>query len=460
MRSHFNTEKIFHDLDRYISSSRMSFEELLSMMVGIPTVSADPACRRNIDRAADFAVDIIKNFGGHGDRYDTDGNPVVVGSFQISEKAPWITIYNHLDVQPAGEEGWETDPFNFYKKGDVYYGRGCTDDKGPALTALFAARFAFEKRIPVNIRLLWECEEEIGSPSFEDFLETHRGMLRSDCIIISDTVWISRKRPAISYFLRGLLAVSMRLETAERESHSGLTGGAARNPLAELCDVISKLHDAHSGRVKIPGFYKDVRRVSEREMRDFISSGFSLREFMRVHGLRSLRSRERRETLLRIWGSPTFEVHVINSSYPGPALKTVVPSWAEAKISMRLVPDQDPHSIFRILKGHVKRLNPDIKLRGLAFLHPFSGERSGVYADAVARAIKYGFGKRPVFVREGGSIGAVLSLKRYLKAPVIFMGLSLPEHNYHGPNENFDWGQASGGIKSFVYLFSELSKVF
>ncbi|MEM7828560.1 MAG: M20/M25/M40 family metallo-hydrolase, partial [Candidatus Aenigmatarchaeota archaeon] len=400
--------KKLENLDNYIESIIVSFEEDLSKLISYPTVSSDPSLKEKILEASHYASELLRASGFGVEIFENGGNPVVIGSYERGRKLPWITIYNHLDVQPAQEEGWITDPFVMRKIDNRYYGRGSTDDKGPALVALYAARYAMENSFPVNLRFIWEFEEEIGSPSFEAFLKSKKNKLKSDLIVVSDTIWISRKKPAISYFLRGLVGATLRIETAEKEVHSGLTGGAARNPLSEICEVISKIHDARTGLIKIPGFYKDVRKPKEQEMKDFLSSGFSVRDFMKSHGLKSLRCTDRQEVIKRIWTMPTFEVHVINSSYPGPALKTVIPSWAEAKVSMRIVPDQDPHRIYKLFKDYVERINSDIIVKPAAFIHPFFGKREGKFAKLIFDAISFGFRKRPVFVREGGSIGAVV----------------------------------------------------
>jgi acetylornithine deacetylase/succinyl-diaminopimelate desuccinylase-like protein len=345
----------------------------------------------------------------------------------------------------------------FHCNGDRYLGRGTTDDKGPALTALLAARFAVQHGVPLNIQFIWELEEEIGSPHFAHFVRKQRPALNCDSVLVSDTVWLSRSKPAVPYGLRGLLALVLRLETASKDCHSGLTGGAARNPVGELADLIARCYDARTGRVKIKGFYDDVQRPSRAELENFLSSGFSLTAFRKVHGLKKLRTRDLRETVQAIWSKPTFEVHGISGGYQGPGVKTVVPAWAEAKISMRLVPNQDPTHLFALVRDFVKRHNPDVKIAQSGLLQPYLGAFSGFYAEAVREAVHFGFGKSPRFIREGGSIGAVVTLDQRLQAPIVFLGLSLPDHGYHAPNENFDWQQASGGMRAFVKYFETLA---
>jgi acetylornithine deacetylase/succinyl-diaminopimelate desuccinylase-like protein len=251
----------------------------------------------------------------------------------------------------------------------------------------------------------------------------------------------------------------MVLETGTKDVHSGTTGGAARNPIGELCQVISECYDARTGHVKVPGFYKDVLKPSRAEMANFLASGFTTEEFRRAHELKKIRSTTAAEAVRSIWAYPTFEVHGMVGGYTGPGVKTAIAPKAEAKVSMRLVPNQDPAKIFRLVKAFIKKRNPDVQIFPESFLKPFLGPKSGSYAEAAQEAMRMAFGKEPAWVREGGSIGAVVTMQKYLKAPIVFLGLSLPEHGYHAPNENFDWEQASGGIQMFARYFELLSKV-
>ena len=444
-------------LQTYIQDHRPTFEDMLGQMVEVPSVSSDPMHRPDILNMANLAAQYLESFGARAAIVETSGYPTVIGEWFAGRHCPSVTIYNHLDVQPAHEPEWRQAPFTFHKEGDQYCGRGATDDKGPALTALLAARFARESGIPLNIRVLWELEEEIGSPHFSEVLHNRKVVKPSDSILISDTIWVARNRPALSCGLRGLLAARLVLRTGETDIHSGLTGGGARNPLAELCDAAYSCLDAKTGRVKIPGFYDDVVPPTTRELKDFVASGFRVRRFQDAFQLRSLRTSDPKELLKRIWTLPTFEVHGLVGGHMGPGVKTIVPAWGELKVSMRLVPNQHPAKIFKLLKKHIRNRNPDIEVLNEGELEPFQGISEGPYADALQEAVTQGFGRRPVFVREGGSIGAVALLQRAWKVPILFMGLSLPEHGYHAPNEFFDWGQAAGGIRAFVHYFQTIA---
>ncbi len=444
-------------LESYIRSVRPQFEDLLAQVVETPSISSDPERVKDIHRTAILGAQYLKSFGAQARIVKTGGYPVVSGGWQVGKQYPTLTIYNHLDVQPAQEPEWRQEPFQFRKEGNRYGGRGTTDDKGPALTALFATRYAMDQGLPLNIRFLWELEEEIGSPNFQGALDQKALVPRPDSVLISDTIWVSRQKPALPTGLRGLLSAQLFLRTGTTDVHSGLTGGGARNPLAELCEAAHACVDARTGRVKIPGFYDDVVPPTPKEMKEFLSSGFDVARFKKAFGFRAIRTEDRAKLIKRIWAAPTFEVHGLVGGYSGPGVKTVVPPSGQLKVSMRLVPNQNPQKIFSQLKAFLKKHNPDIRLENDGQLEPFQGVTGGPYADALRKAVEVGFGKTPAFVREGGSIGAVKLMQRSWNVPILFMGLSLPEHGYHAPNEFFDWGQASGGIRSFVEYFSQVA---
>jgi acetylornithine deacetylase/succinyl-diaminopimelate desuccinylase-like protein len=446
-------------LDAQVQSLRADFVSQLRRLVEVPSVSAQVEHKGDIRRMAEVAADLVREAGGVAEICETVGNPMVVGRFETDPDLPTLAIYNHLDVQPAtdGKDGWTRPPFRFAEEGDRFYARGATDDKGPGLTALFAVRLAREQGVPLNVRLIWELEEEIGSPSFESFL-TERGMaLKPDSVLVSDTIWLAAGKPAVPYGLRGLAGALLRLETGAKDAHSGLTGGAARNPIAELCEVVARCVDAKTGEILIEGFERTWTPATAAEIKDFLASGFSVDTFQRAHELRSLRSDDPAEVTQRIWSRPTFEVHGIAGGYQEEGIKTVVPPRAEAKVSMRLVPPQSPDEVVALLKAHVAKINPDVEVVAEHGLRPFQGERTGPYADAASDALEFGFGARPAFIREGGSIGAVLSMAEQWHVPVTLLGLSLPEHGYHGPDEYFDWGQARGGMLAFMRYFELLA---
>jgi acetylornithine deacetylase/succinyl-diaminopimelate desuccinylase-like protein len=446
-------------LAAWATSERARFEETLKQFVEIPSVSSEPARKGDMQRCADAAAQLIRDFGGEAKILETDGYPIIHGKFTTSKSAPTLTVYNHMDVQPASRESepWNTDPFVFTKQGDRYFGRGTTDDKGPALSAMWGIRAAREAGIPLNLNVLWELEEEVGSPSFESAIKKYAKEIATDHLLVSDTIWVSRERPACPAGLRGLQGFTLSLQTGQTDQHSGVTGGAARNPVGELMQLVSEMYDARTGKVKMKGFYDDVEPPSKAELKDFAASGFTIKGFKKDHLFKSLRSDDALDVMKRIWAMPTFEVHGLVGGYTGPGIKTIIPPKAEVKISCRLVPNQDPRKIQKIVREFVKQRNPDVKIEIENQMWPYKAPTTGALADAVKDAMKFAFGREPVFVREGGSIGAVISMEKVLKTPVMFLGLSLPEHGYHAPNENYDWQQASGGMVAFVRYFENVA---
>ena len=444
-----------------IAELRSEFEARLGALVGIASVSMDPERRGQMTACADTARDLIASAGGRSELIETGGFPIVLGRFEHDPSLPTVTVYNHLDVQPADGPGWLTPPFTLTPdgSGNRWFARGATDDKGPALAAFYGARLARELGVRANIQFLWELVEEIGSPHFATGLEAALASgFATDAVVVSDTIWTAAGQPSISYGLRGLMGFTIALETGAKDVHSGTTGGAARNPIAELAALVAEMVDARSGKVKIPGFYADVRRVTAAERKAFARARFSRRRFAAAHELKSLRPlRDDVAAFTALTAAPTLEVHGLVGGYAGPGIKTIVPHRAEAKLSTRLVPDQVPAKVFRLIQRFVKAKLPDAVVTHEASLEPYLAELGGDANEAAAAAVRATFGKEPAFVREGGSIGAVLTMRRLLKVPIVFLGLSLPEHGYHAVNENFDWGQASGGIELFCRYFHEIA---
>jgi acetylornithine deacetylase/succinyl-diaminopimelate desuccinylase-like protein len=446
-------------LKAFAERRREGFEWELRNLVEMPTISSDPGCRNDIWRCADYARDMFFRYGFEGEILETGGHPIVLGTMGRDPELPTVTVYNHLDVQPASEPGWRTDPFRMIVDGDVFRGRGTTDDKGPAITAFYGAIAAREAGIPVNIKFLWEMEEEVGSPSFRSALERHREKLGSAVVVVSDTIWVTRGKPSTPAGLRGLIGFVLSLETAEHDLHSGLVGGVARNPLSELMKVVAAMMDGETGRVNIPGFYKEVVKPTPGELEDWLSSGFDVTTFKRDHALKSLRTEDPLKVMKRIWGRPTMEVHGVVGGYTGPGIKTAIPPRAEVKMSCRLVPGMDAHRTFERIREFVNKHFPEVVVHEDHGLAPFLGKVDGDYAEAVKAAYRFAFGVPCAFTREGGSIGAVKTLEEVLAVPIHFLGLSLPSHGYHAPNENYDWEQASGGMALFAHFFEQASRI-
>ncbi|MDE3246071.1 MAG: M20/M25/M40 family metallo-hydrolase [Acidobacteriota bacterium] len=443
----------------FAEDHREAFEAELRVLVEIPSVSADPARAGDVRRCAEAAKNLFERHGAQAEILETDGNPFIHGWLGDDPAFSTITVYNHMDVQPAGEPEWTAEPFKFTVDGDTYRGRGSTDDKGPAVTAFFGALAAKKAGVPLNIHFLWELEEEIGSPNFAAGLDKHQDRFKTDAIVVSDTVWITRGKPSTPAGLRGLKGFILTLETADHDLHSGVVGGAARNPLAELIELVSQMMDGNTGKVKIPGFYKEVVKPSKQELAGWATSGFTTATFMKDHMLKGLRAKDPISILKRVWGRPTMEVHGVVGGYTGPGIKSAVPPRAEVKLSCRLVPDMDEHKTMDRIKKFVKKHNPDVVVHEEHGLAPFKGHVTGPYAEAIRDAYQFAFGAPCTFTREGGSIGAVKTMEDILGTQVFFLGLSLPEHGYHAPNENYDWEQAGGGMAAFARYFQTVSGI-
>lgn len=446
-------------LRAFAEENRAAFERDLKELVEIPSISSAPDKKKDMLRCADAAKAILEAAGAKAEILETPGQPIVYGRLEHSADAPTVTIYNHLDVQPANEPEWKTDPFKFINENGVYRGRGTTDDKGPALSALYGALAAKKAGVPINIAFLWELEEEIGSPNFKAGIVAHKDKLATNNIVVSDTIWLTRGKPSTPAGLRGLQGFTITVETAAHDLHSGLVGGAARNPLSELCTMVAEMGDGISGEIKIPGFYDDVENLTPDQERDFLTSGFSIDTFKRDHEVKSLRTNDPLDLMKRIWAKPTLEVHGLVGGYTGPGIKSAVPGRAELKLSCRLVPNMRAEKTLELITAFVKKRIPDAVIKPESRLEAYKGHTSGPLAEAVRDAYEFAFGSKPAFTREGGSIGAVPTMEQVLGVPVFFLGLSLPEHGYHAPNENYDWEQASGGIPMFTRYFDTLSRI-
>ena len=445
-----------------IRALRRQYEEDLALLVGIPSVSSDPDHASDVTRCAAAAAGLLRREGATARIIPTGGHPVVHARLVADPRNPTVAIYNHLDVQPADPAEWSSDPFTLAIAGGRYTGRGATDDKGPALAAMAAAALAHGDGIPLNFHFLWELEEEIGSPHFASFLRERRREIPADSVLVSDTVWAGRDTPSIPCALRGLLPATLGLRTARADVHSGVAGGLARNPLLEMAGLLAAICDPEAGEVKIPGFYDGMREPAPEKMEGLVAaSGFTRARFAHDLGLLSLRRAIATDTdgMRAVSTRPTFEVHGIAGGYTGPGAKAIVPHRAEAKVSMRLVPGQDPARIARLFREFVRRENPDVRVAFAPALHPWQGDTGGPYAAAARTAVSAAFGREPVETREGGSIGAVVAMDRILRVPIVFLGLSLPSHGYHSADEHFDWRQASGGIRAFHRYFSEIARI-
>jgi acetylornithine deacetylase/succinyl-diaminopimelate desuccinylase-like protein len=449
----------------YARGNRVRFLSELKEFVRFPSVSAQPAHAPDVKRCAEWLANHLRGVGlEHARVISTPRHPIVYADWLRAPGRPTVLVYGHYDVQPPEPlSEWRTPPFEPTVRGEDLHGRGACDDKGQ----LFAHVKAIESymrtlgRLPVNVRCVFEGEEEIGGLSLKSFVSRHARSLSADAVVVSDTRMLGPGRPAITYGLRGSLSLAVEVEGAPNDLHSGNFGGAIRNPLQALCRLVSSLQGV-DGRVQIPRFYERVRRWPARE-----------REYMRRVGptdeeiLRNARVArgwgERGFTLYeRTTVRPSLGVTGITGGYQGKGGKSIVPARASAKIDIRLVPDQRPAEIERLFREHVCRLAPrGLKVRVSSNFRtkPALVDRTHPAMRAAAAAYRKGFGVSPVFVRSGGSIPVVNEFQEALGAPVVLMGFALPDDRIHAPNEKFHLPNFYRGIETCVWFLHEAARM-
>jgi acetylornithine deacetylase/succinyl-diaminopimelate desuccinylase-like protein len=448
-----------HDARAWAEGHRAFFEEHLRTLVELPTVSVDPTRGPETEACAEAALALVRHFGGTATLLRVGGKPYVHARFGDPGR-PSVLVYNHLDVQPADEPEWKGEPFRMRIEGERYLGRGTTDDKGPALTCLLAIAHSVRRGSPTSFQLLWEFEEEVGSPHFAELMREHRPSLGDvRAVLVSDTLWVSAEQPSMDVGLRGFLGLLLKLRTADVDAHSGVVGGGAPNPLAGLARVLAACFDAKTGRILVPGVLDDVKPVSDAEMDLYVRSGFEVERFRSTYGFRRLLAETPRELLRRLWTQPTFEIHGISGGYQGPGIKSIVPASAEAKVSLRLVPGQSPARVIESVRRFVAEVDPMVEVVPLGSAPAFVTSVDAPECKAMDRAAERVLGKGLALTRGGGSIPAVAIMAEALRAPVLLMGLSLPEHGYHAPNEFFDWTQARRGVELYASWFEELERL-
>ena len=429
----------------------------------IPSVSAKSEHRDDTARAADWLAERMREAGLRTvEVIPTAGHPVVLGEWRgAPEGAPTLLVYGHYDVQPAEPlDEWTSAPFEPEVREGNLYARGSVDDKGQVYLHLKAveALLAANGTLPANVVFLVEGEEEIGSPNLAGFLRENAARLACDAVMISDTTMFAPGLPSITTGLRGLAYMEVRVQGPATDLHSGAYGGAVVNPANALARIISALHDAE-GRITIPGFYDRVRELTA-EQRDAISRlPFEEENLRREVGAPKLGGEAGYGPLERIWARPTLDVNGLLSGYTGEGAKTVLPARAMAKISMRLVPDQDYREVERLFTEHVRSLAPEgvtVEVEPLHGGQPWHAEGGGPVFDAAARALEQAYGRAPVFIREGGSIPIVQAFQETLDAPVLLIGFGLPGENAHAPNEWMSLDNFHRGAEAIARLYEEL----
>jgi acetylornithine deacetylase/succinyl-diaminopimelate desuccinylase-like protein len=451
------------DLVGYIESKREDHLNELKEFLRIPSVSTKSEHKSDIERAARWVGEKLRAAGlSNVEIVPTKMHPLVYGESLEAPGKPTVLFYGHYDVQPAEPlDLWTSPPFEPTVRDGNLFGRGTADDKGQVhihIKAFEALRKASGK-LPVNVKVMIEGEEEIGSVNLWDYVQQNRERLKADALIVSDTSMLAKGVPSITYGLRGLNYYEVEITGPAQDLHSGVFGGAVPNPITILAETIAKLHD-RDFRVAIPGFYDDVAAISRAERKALNSLPWKEKEFRRTVGAPALCGEKGFTIVERLWTRPTLEVNGIWGGYTAEGAKTVIPSKAHAKISTRLVPDQDPAKIAKLVERQIRKLLPktvthkfDVLSTGKPWVAPYS---HAIFQKAI-QALEAGFGKRAVFIREGGSIPFVTQMHDTFKVPCVLLGFGLPDENAHAPDEHIALENYFGGIKSVALFYEQLA---
>jgi acetylornithine deacetylase/succinyl-diaminopimelate desuccinylase-like protein len=447
----------------YAQTHQEQFLEELKEFLRIPSVSTQARHEPDVARAAAWLRDSLLAAGfPRAEVLPTAGHPVVYGEWQAAGAgAPTVLVYGHYDVQPPDPlDAWRTPPFEPTIVGDDLFARGAADDKGQLYAHVKAAE-TFHQTAgapPVNLKCIFEGEEEIGSPSLDPFVRAHADLLAADVAVISDSHILGEDLPTILYALRGLAYVEVEVTGPAHDLHSGIYGGAVHNPINALCGMIASLQDEH-GRITIPGFYDRVRELAPDERAELAKIPFDRQAWLEEAGVTTDWGEPGYTIVERTTARPTLDVNGIWGGYVEPGAKTVLPGKAHAKISMRLVPDQDPAEISQLIAEHLGAIAPpavSVEVRDLHGGAPAIVRRDSPAMQAAFRAYGAAFGREPVFMRAGGSIAVVATFQDVLGIETILMGFGLPDDNLHAPNEKFHLPNFYKGIETVIRFLENL----
>lgn len=454
--------RVAGDLDGHFTREERRIRAELDEFLRIPSVSARSEHNADTTRCAHWLADKIRALGMEANVHKTPGHPIVVGEWRgAGPTAPTILVYGHYDVQPVEPlDLWTSPPFEPTVRNGKLFARGSVDDKGQLYIHVKAAEALLKQRgkLPINLIFLAEGEEEVGSDNLAGFVESNAHTLRADAVVISDSSMFAPGLPSVLSSLRGLAYFQIDVVGPAQDLHSGSYGGAVVNPGMALARILATMHDSR-GRVAIEGFYDKVRKWDKKSRDAIHKLPFSDKHFRAETGALALGGEESFSTLERIWTRPTCEVNGLLSGYTGQGAKTVLPSKAMAKVSCRLVPDQDPAQIGRLFAAHVKRVAPKGVKVTVTPLHggkPWRAELKGPLYDSAQQALQAAFGKAPVIVGEGGSIPVVGDFTRVLKTPVLLMGFGLPGENAHAPDEWISLDNFTKGLRAVATLYENL----
>lgn len=448
----------------HLTANKQSALDELFQFLSIPSVSADSAFQPAMLQCADFVLKAMESAGLAAEIIPTKGHPIVYGERIEDASLPTVLVYGHYDVQPPDPlDLWTTPPFEPQIRDGKIYARGATDDKGQAFTHLksIQAWVSETGKMPVNVKVLIEGEEEVGSDNLERFLEDNKDRLKADVAVISDTSQYGDGIPAITYGLRGIVAAEIRLTGPSKDLHSGVFGGSVANPVNAIARLCGSLVDEH-GRIQIPGFYDDVQELSDKEKAEFAQLPFDEASFLSEIGSSATFGEEGYSTLERRWSRPTCDINGIVGGYTGEGPKTIVPSKASAKVTCRLVPGQNPAKILDSLETYVASLcPPGLKFQFVRYhgCEAFAFDPTSPWITAASAAVESAFGKAPVFIREGGSIPVVSSFQQILGIDTLLLGWGRNTDNLHSPDEHFHVVDFHNGILASAHLWQKLSEV-
>jgi len=451
---------------KYIESNRDNFVIELKEFLKIPSISTNPENKNDVRDCALFVEKEMRSIGLENVKiHETPGHPIIYGEWlHAGGDVPTILVYGHYDVQPVDPvELWTDPPFTPAVKDGKIYARGAADDKGQVFIHFksIQSHLLNNKSLPVNLKILIEGEEEIGSVNLDSFIEKNKELLKCDYVVISDTGMFDKDVPSICYGLRGLAYMQVEVTGPNRDLHSGSFGGAVDNPINALAHIICKLKD-DKGKILIDGFYDDVIPLNEKERFEYTKLPFDEGKYKETLEIDETFGEDGYSTLERASARPTLDCNGIWGGFQGEGAKTVLPSKAGAKISMRLVPNQEPEKIEKLFAEYVKKISPKTVKVNVKSLHGGKGAITPIDSpamDAAVEAMKKGFGKVPLFTREGGSIPVVSTFQTLLNAPTILLGFGLPDENIHSPDEHFSLDNFHKGILSISNYYNELSKI-
>ncbi|HEX3661250.1 MAG TPA: dipeptidase [Acidobacteriaceae bacterium] len=449
----------------YARENAARFLEELKTLLRIPSVSTTPEHKGDVEKAAEWVAAELRRIGMEHVEVirSAEGHPLVYADWLHAEGKPTVLCYAHYDVQPPDPlDEWVTPPFEPTERNGNIYARGAVDDKGQLwlqVKALEALRAA-EGKLPINVRVIYEGEEEVGGERIAAFVREHPDRLKADFALISDTEMFAPEMPTLCVGLRGMVYTELEVRGAKTDLHSGAYGGAAPNPFVALAQIIAGLKD-REGKILIPGFYDDVQKPSAEELKTWKALPFDEEEYREKEmGASALVGEKGYSVLERTWARPTLDVHGIAGGFTAAGAKTVIPAKATAKISMRLVPDMTPEKSFQQYKAYVETIKPEgvsVEVRLIHAGDPIVIGTDNPYVKAATQALKTVWNQDTVFIRSGGSIPIVGDFERHLKIPSVMMGFGLPDDGLHAPNEKFHIGNFHRGIESVIVFFEELA---